>query len=139
VSASTSCGKTSTAAPAAATRRRIERLQPKSTTATRTSPSLVCVYGSFVETSATSAAPAICGWARTASSTSSTATSPAAAAARIAPRSRRCSTSERVSTPVSATMPWSWSQSVQCGPRASRITTAFACARRDSDRASSTP
>ena len=45
-----------------------------------------------------------------------------------------CRTSERVSIPLSATMPRSWSQSVQAGPRASRISTARACARVDSER-----
>ena len=45
-------------------------------------------------------------------------------AARIAPRSRRCRTSERVSTPVSADDRRARaSQSVHSGPRASRITT----------------
>ena len=55
--------------------------------------------------------------------------SPATAIARIAPASRRCRTSERVSIPVSATIPCSCSQSVQAGPRASRMSTARACGR----------
>ncbi len=65
--------------------------------------------------------------------------SPATATARIAPASRSVSTSERVSMPVSATMPRSCSQSVHAGPRASRITTARACALRDSERSPATP
>ena len=60
---------------------------------------------------------------------------PVTTAPRIAPRSRRCSASERVSIPVSAGMPLVRSQSVHSGPRASRITTARACGRADSERA----
>ena len=43
-------------------------------------------------------------------------------------QSRSLRTSERVSIPLSATMPRSWSQSVHAGPRASRIKTARVCA-----------
>jgi len=70
---------------------------------------------------------------------SSTLAGPEATTACIAPESRSLSTSERVSIPVSATTPRSCSQSVHAGPRASRISTAFACALRDSDRSSATP
>jgi hypothetical protein len=79
------------------------------------------------------------GCSRTAASASSSDASPATAIARIAPASRRWMTSERVSIPVRATMPRLWSQSVQAGPRASRITTARACGRDDSQRSRSTP
>ena len=41
--------------------------------------------------------------------------------------------------PVSATMPRSFSQPVHSGPRASRMSTAFAWIRSDSLRASATP
>ena len=77
--------------------------------------------------------------ARASATASSAELSPATATARIAPASRSVSTSERVSIPVSATIPRSCSQSVHAGPRASRITTARACTVRDSERSSATP
>ena len=79
------------------------------------------------------------GCSRTIASTSSTLSSPATAALRIAPCARRCKTSERVSTPLRATIPRSCSQSIQRGPRASRMTTAVACTRPDCDRSLATP
>jgi hypothetical protein len=97
------------------------------------------MYGSRVETSAASARPPIGSRLRASATVSSTDASFATATARIAPASRSLSTRLRVSTPVSATTPVSSSQSVHAGPRASRISTARACGRDDSERPPSTP
>ena len=102
-------------------------------------PAFEKTYGSRVETFAASARPAISGCARTALSASSTDDSPARAIARIEPAWRRWRTSERVSIPVRATTPRSWSQSVHPGPLASRMTTARAWAAADSERTGATP
>jgi hypothetical protein len=96
-------------------------------------------YGSGVETAATSARPFIGGRSFTARTASSTEPPSATTTPRIAPSSRRCRTSERVSRPVSAGMPRSWSQSVQAGPRASRMTAPRTCTRADSERPFATP
>ena len=84
-------------------------------------------------------AASIEGWAWISASTSSAGWSPDTAAARIAPRSRRCRTSERVSMPESAGIPRSWSQSVHAGPFASRISAPRTCTRLDSERPPATP
>ena len=97
------------------------------------------MYGTGVETVVASGRPAIGACARATVTAWSADEEPVTATARIAPASRSLSTSERVSTPVSATMPRSCSQSVHAGPRASRITTARAWTVADSLRPSATP
>ena len=90
-------------------------LIPRSSAATRNrrSPSAPMTYGLSVVTSPARSAPFIGGLASTWSTIAST---PASAApentpARIAPRSRRCRVSDRVSTPEMPTMPWRASSS----------------------------
>ena len=78
-------------------------------------------------------------WARIAASTSSTDAAPATAAARMAPCSRRRTTSARVSISSRATMPWPWSHRGQSSPVARRMSTARAWVRVDSERCGETP
>ena len=107
-------GSTWVVTPRAASRRGTLRLMPRSSAATvnRCSPSAATVYGAGVLTSADRSAPTISGAAETRSQQRlpghrSTLDTPT----RIAPRSRRCRVSARVSTPLMPTTPSAASRS----------------------------
>ena len=91
-------------------------LMPRSTarTVATWSPTASMTYSSAVVTSAVRSAPAIGGLASTAACMAAnpcSAASPEKIPARIAPRSRRCRVSARVSTPLIPTTPYRASSS----------------------------
>jgi hypothetical protein len=100
-------GSTCTSIPRSAMLRGVFALMPRSTAATvnRFSPRAGTTYGASVETSPHRSAPSICGDART-RSRASAGISPLKMPTRIAPRSRRCRVSARVSMPLMPTTPW---------------------------------
>ena len=106
-------GSTWVVTPRAASRRGTLRLMPRSTAATvnRCSPCASTTYGLAVVTSADRFAPTICGERRTRSSRAAGSSSTLEMPTRIAPRSRRCRVSARVSTPLMPTTPSAASRS----------------------------
>ncbi len=100
-------GSTWVVTPRAASRRGTLRLMPRSSAATvnRCSPRASTTYGSAVLTSADRSAPTICGASRTRASRLCGSLSTLEMPTRMAPRSRRCRVSARVSTPLMPTTP----------------------------------
>jgi hypothetical protein len=100
-------GSTCVVTPRAARRRGTLRLMPRSSAATvkRCSPSAFTVYGWRVVTSADRSAPTISGEASTRSRRAAGSLSTLDTPTRIAPRSRRCRVSARVSMPQMPTTP----------------------------------
>jgi hypothetical protein len=151
-------GSTCTSTPRSAIRRGVIALMPRSTAATvkRRAPTAGTTYGSGVVTSPARSAPVIGGAARTTSTNSATeaeaeadaeADGPEKIPARIAPRSRRCRVTERVSTPLIPTTPASTSSSassrrdrqLEARRAGSRTTYPATQMRRDSPSSSLTP
>ncbi len=106
-------GTTCTSMPRSAIRTGVIDLMPRSTATTRNdaSPSGRTTYRSLVETSSARWAPLIAGCALTRSSRAPASVSTLETPTRIAPRSRRCRVSARVSTSHMPTTPWALSSS----------------------------